>query len=96
MPTQDPDNKNNIVNSTDENSYDADNKVTNNDNPVREGQEDSSILHDRESKKESSIFYDNASNDEPQASLINYSDKNPHQMEEWIDTDKQNFEPGDE
>lgn len=95
MPTPDPNNKNNIVNTTDENSYDADNKITNNDNPVREGQEDSSILHDREQQKESTIFYDNASNDAPQASLINNSDKYPHQMEEYIDSDKENFEPED-
>ena len=95
MPQQDPNNKNNIVNSTDENSYDADNKITNGDNPVREGQDDSSILHDREEQKESTIFYDNANNDEPQASMINDSDKHPHQMEEYIDSDKENFEPED-
>jgi hypothetical protein len=83
MSIQDPNKKNNIVNGANENSYDADDKVTNADNPVREGQEESSIL------------YDNASNDEPQISKINDYDKHPHQMEEYIDNDKVNFEPED-
>lgn len=95
MPTRDPNNKNNVVNGTNEHSYDADNKVTNTDNPVREGQENSSIRYDKEGREESAIMYDQASNDEPQVSQINDNDKHPYQMEEWIDTDKENFKPND-
>jgi hypothetical protein len=95
MPVPDPNNKKNIFNSTDENSYDADNKITNNDNPVREGQEDSSILHDNEGNEESTMLHDHASNDEPQISQTNDWSKNPEQMEEWVDTDKVNFQPED-
>lgn len=83
MPSQDPNIKSNIVNSGDENSFDDDNKVTNNDNPVREGQENSSILADE------------ATVGDTQLEMINNYEKYPHQMEEWIDTDKVNFKPED-
>jgi len=83
MPTQDPNNKKNIVNGTDANSYDSGDKLTNTNSPVREGQEDSSILSDESSVGENQL-----------EKIKNY-ETNPHQMEEWIDTDKVNFKPED-
>lgn len=43
MQANDPKNKTNLEAAND---YDTDGKITNDQNPVREGQEDSSILHD--------------------------------------------------
>ena len=82
MHTQDPNNKK-IVNGTDEHSYDSDDKLTNTNSPVREGQDNSSILSD-----ESSVGED-------QLEKIKNYETNPHQMEEWVDTDKVNFKPED-
>ncbi len=81
MPVPDPNNKN-IVNSTDENNYDADDKVTNT-GPVREGQEDSSILEDKGDKGDAAYV-----------KLTEY-DNHPREQEEFVDDDKQNLIPED-
>jgi hypothetical protein len=83
MPTQDPNNKNSVVNGVNENSYDADNKVTNTDNPVREGQENSSIL------------YDEAPVGDAQYTKLTEYDDHPREQEEFVDDDKVNYKPED-
>ena len=80
MPVQDPNNKN-IVNDTSESSFDADEKITNNDNPVREGQEDSSILEDKAPVSDAEYV-----------KLKEY-DNHPREQEEFVDDDKENFKP---
>lgn len=83
MPVQDPNNKSNIVNGTDENSYDEDNKITNADNPVREGQENSSILHDE------------APVGDAEFTKLKEYDNHPREQEEYVDDDKVNIKPED-
>ena len=83
MPIQDPNNKKNVVNGADENSYDEDNRVTNADSPVREGQEDSSIL------------YDEAPVGDAQYTKLNEYDNHPREQEEYVDDDKVEFKPED-
>jgi len=54
MPVNDPNNKKTNLDRS--NDYDEDNKITNNEYPVREGQEDSSILHDEGKPDEASSY----------------------------------------
>ena len=82
MPLQDPNNKT-VVNGGDENSYDTDERVTNADNPVREGQENSSILHD------------DAPVGDAQFNKLNEYDNHPREQEEFVDDDKLNIKPED-
>ena len=82
MPLHDPNNKN-VVNGEDENSYDTDERITNNDNPVREGQENSSIL------------YDEAPVGDAQFNKMNEYDDHPREQEEFVDDDKVNIKPED-
>lgn len=80
MLLTDPKEKN-IVNGGNENSYDSDNQVTNTDNPVREGQENSSILHD-EGKTGDAEYV-----------KLNEYDNHPREQEEFIDDDANNITP---
>ena len=82
MPVSDPNNKN-IVNGTTDNSYDEDDKITNADNPVREGQEDSSILSDK------------APTGDAEFTKLKEYDNHPREQEEFVDDDKQNIKPED-
>ena len=82
MSLQDP-NKKNSLSGNDENSYDTDEKVTNADNPVREGQEDSSILEDKAPVGDAEYV------------KLNEYDNHPREQEEFVDDDKENFKPQD-
>lgn len=82
MLTPDPKDKN-IVNGTNENSYDADDKITNADTPIREGQENSSILSDEGPVGDADYV------------KLNEHDNHPREQEEFIDDDKPNFKPQD-
>lgn len=82
MLLTDPKDKN-IVNGTSENNYDDDNQVTNTDNPVREGQENSSILHDEGTKGDAEYV------------KLNEYDNHPREQEEFVDDDANNITPED-
>ena len=76
MNNVDPKNKN--VSEYD-NSYDADDKVTNGDNPVREGTEDASILSDQ------------APTGSAEYVKLNEYDNHPREQEEFVDDDALNI-----
>ena len=80
MINHDPKNKNE---GEFDHSYDADDKVTNGDNPVREGTEDSSILSDQA-----------PTGDAEYVKLTEY-DNHPREQEEFVDDDATNTKPED-
>ncbi len=80
MEQKDPKNKNVVEY---DHSYDADDKVTNGDNPVREGTENSSILSDQ------------APTGDAEFTKLNEYDNHPREQEEFIDDDKLNIKPED-
>ncbi len=67
----------------DDHSYDADDKVTNGDNPVREGTEDNSILSDE------------APTGDAEYTKLNEYDNHPREQEEFVDDDATNVKPED-
>lgn len=64
-------------------SYDADDKVTNGDNPVREGTEESSILSDQ------------APTGDAEYTTLKEYDNHPREQEEFVDDDALNIKPED-
>lgn len=80
METKDPKNKNEGEYN---HSYDADDKVTNGDNPVREGTENSSILSDQ------------APTGDAEYTKLNEYDNHPRAQEEFVDDDALNIKPED-
>lgn len=80
MENKDPKNKE-VLGS--DHSYDTDDKVTNGDNPVREGTEDSSILSDQ------------APTGDAEFTKLSEYDNHPREQEEFVDDDKVNIKPED-